>query len=73
MIVREYRWKHIPTGREGTASFTAYDAHEAGCTLYDGIPECYALVLFNKWNTSSEWKHCLRIEGGRGSEDFDPL
>ena len=25
-MFKEYHWKHVPTGLEGIASFTAYDA-----------------------------------------------
>lgn len=61
-MVLEYQWKHLPTGREGTANFTAYDAHEAGCVFYNGLPHSYALTLLERWNTSLEWRHSLTCD-----------
>lgn len=60
-MFEKYHWKHIPTGMEGTANFTAYDAHEAGCAFHNGLPEQRAKFLIDKWNTSSDWKHGLEM------------
>jgi len=74
MIVRLYYWKNLTTSMLGTANFTAYDAHEAGCDFHNGIPDRCAFILIDKWNNPANWKHSLGYkESHSGYQDLPEL